>query len=199
MPTEETKQPIDLEARLEQMLQPAIDAMALQMQEFIKQQVAPLTGRLEAIEQGSTATEETKAPKDKAESALEARLKLLEQELAQAKELQQQRDKEAASLRFDKSLNDALDGKDVLHKQLVQELLQGRIKNDAVEKDGSWLTKDGKKVSEAVEEFLGSDAGKHFLPSKTKPAGTGTKQPDTSKPATTNAKTLADELMSVKW
>lgn len=150
------------------------DLLTLNQQEA----TTALEKRLAALEKPQDIDQE---PSDKATEALEARLKTLEAQLKQEQERLVAQEQTAASLRFDSSLSSVLDEMKPLHKGIVQELLATRIKQDAVEKDGSWLTKDGKTIKEAIASFFDTDAGKHFLPSSHQDgAGTTVAQPSRS-------------------
>jgi hypothetical protein len=163
-----------LDEQLETLLEPMQAAIISSLQEYVTSLVTPLQQRLDTLAK----PQETSKPE---ETPLEARLKLLETELSQAKEKETLREAEASSSRFDKLLSDTLDGQQgLLYKSEVAELLAARIKSKAVEKDGQWLTKDGKTLQETVSEFFQSASGKHFLPANHQD-GTGTPQPSGSR------------------
>lgn len=147
---------------VEDLLKPAVDEMIGNVRDYMGESQKGLEKRLEALEKNP---EKPQDKQDKTEIALEARLKSLEAQLKDEQDLRANQEKQASSLRFDSHLGSTLDELKPLHKGVVQELLANRIKQDAVEKDGIWLTKDGKTVKEAATEFFGTDAGKHFLPS----------------------------------
>lgn len=169
----------DLETTVVNLLAPTVESF--------KQELA---GRLEAVEKaGSTAK-----PKDKAESAMEQRIRGLEEQLKAAEEARANQEKASASLRFDQELSKTLDGTSPLHKGIVQELLATRLKQDAVEKDGVWLTKDGKTLAESTKGFFETPEGQHFLPSSHQ-NGAGTSEPKGNKTAPAGT-SLADELAS---
>jgi hypothetical protein len=116
------------------------------------------------------------------EDPLNSRLAKLEKQLKEATEREKARELEAQQLRFSNTLGSALAGKgNILHQKIVAELLENRYKSGAIERDGEWYTKDGSKLSEAVESFFSSDEGLHFLPSNHQ---NGTQTPTNKQPAT---------------
>lgn len=167
---------------IEQIVKDALGQNKQDTEKLVGDLLKPTVDRLAALEKPQDpikTPDKVNKPQDKAESALEARLKTLEAQLKQEQDLRAAQEKQASSLRFDSSLSSTLDEMKPMHKAMVQELLANRIKLDAVEKDGSWLTKDGKTIKEAITEFFGTDAGKHFLPSNHKDgAGTTESQPN---------------------
>lgn len=100
----------------------------------------------------------------KAETALEQRIRVLEEQLTKAEEARQAQEKASANLRFDQQLSQELDGASPLHKGIVKELLANRLKADAVETEGSWLV-NGKTLAEVTKSFFETPEGQHFLPS----------------------------------
>ncbi|MFB2876914.1 hypothetical protein [Floridanema aerugineum] len=172
--------------------------------------ITPLAARLETLEKNNSVPkqpekkpEQPKEDKQDTKEALvktlENRLKNLETELNKAKEEQKRRDAEAVSMRFDNTLLTALDKQPVLHKAVVIELLSNRFKNGALEKDGSFYTADGQTLQEAVDAFLTTEAGKHFLPAQSLPNGTGTPAPNKNKPGQqkiTTAEALRQAFLS---
>lgn len=162
----------DIEKLVEDLLKPTVDTLINDVRAYMSESADSLDKRLKTLE-GSKDT--TNKPQDPAESALDARIKALEAQLRDAEDKRVAQEKQATSLRFDSSLSAVLDDAKPLHKGIVQELLSTRLKQDAVEKDGSWLTKDGKKLQEAISDFFTTDAGKHFLPSSHKD-GAGSKE-----------------------
>lgn len=177
--TDNNDKTLGLDEQLEALLEPMQAAIISSLQEYVTQLVTPLQQRLDTLAQEPPPA--SPGQPEGVESALDARVKSLENELKQAKEKEQLREAEASSSRFDKLLSDTLDSQQgLLYKPEVSELLAARIKSKAVEKDGQWLTKDGKTLQEAVIDFFKSDAGKHFLPANHQD-GTGTPQPSGSR------------------
>lgn len=178
---------------IEKIIRDALDLNKQDSVKLVEDLLKPTVDRLAALEkpQETPKTQDKASKPDKAESALDARVKDLEAKLKQAEELRVNQEKQASSLRFDSSLSSALDELKPLHKGVVQELFANRIKQDAVEKDGSWLTKDGKTIKEALSEFFGTDAGKHFLPSNHQDgAGTVESQPNRTTPVVDTVEAL---------
>ena len=183
----------EIEQLVESLLKPTVDEMIKNVRDYLGESQSALEKRLETLEKPTTTTK----PQDKAESALEARLKTLEAQLKQEQDLRAAQEKQASSLRFDSSLSTSLDELQPLHKSVVQELLATRIKQDAVEKDGSWLTKDGKTIKEAITDFFGTDAGKHFLPSSHKDgAGSTESAPDRTQTQISTAEALRQAFLA---
>lgn len=183
----------DTEKLVDELLKPTVDHLIKQVGDYMGESQTTLEKRLEALEKPQSAPK----TQDKAESALEARLKTLEAQLKQEQDLRATQEKQASSLRFDSSLSTTLDELQPLHKSVVQELLATRIKQDAVEKDGSWLTKDGKTIKEAITDFFGTDAGKHFLPSSHKDgAGSTESAPDRTQPQISTAEALRQAFLA---
>lgn len=168
----------------------------------LEEQIRPINDRLGQFEIAGTPKEiseepeVTKESKDPAFEALTNRLAKLEADNKTLAEKNTQREQASQQLRFENTLGSALAGKgNVLHQQLVSEILSSRLKSGAVEKDGEWFTKDGSKLSEAVDSFFGSEQGLHFLPSNHQ-NGTGT--PATRQPAANtkqNAKDMSLDAM----
>lgn len=172
----------DTEKLVADLLKPTVEQLTLHVGDLEKRLTTPPSfplNRGDARGEATKAQDPANKPQDKAELALEARLKTLEAQLKKEQDLRAAQEKQASSLRFDSNLSSTLDEMKPIHKAMVQELLANRIKQDAVEKDGSWLTKDGKTIKEAITEFFGTDAGKHFLPSSHQDgAGTTESQPN---------------------
>lgn len=167
----------NIEELVESLLQPTVDALLNEVKTYMTTNAKQLSDRLDAIEKRPTeAPKDENSTKGKAESAMEQRIKALETQLQQAEEARQAQEKAAQAMRFDSALGGTLDAISPMHKQVVQELLANRMKQDSVEKDGMWLTKDGKTMDEAVKGFFETPEGKHFLPSQHKD-GAGTKEP----------------------
>lgn len=132
-------------------------------------------------------------PETPKEDPLNSRLAKLEKQLKESTEREKAREIEAQQLRFSNTLGNALAGKgNVIHQQLVSEILENRYKNGAFEKDGEWYTKDGSKISEVVESFFSSEVGLHFLPSNHQ---NGTQTPGTKAPSAPT--TPVDDLDSM--
>lgn len=133
---------------------------------------------------------------------LAKRLANLEKQLKEAQDREQARIKEAEELHFGNVLKDALASKgSVLHQGLVSKLLGYELRNGAVQKDGEWYTKDGLKLSEAVDKFFSTPEGLHFLPSNHQ-NGTATpthKQPQGNQPVSTKDLSLDDMLADSQW
>lgn len=153
---------------LPDLLKPTVDTLLADVKTFMAESVSPLADRVEAIAQAPK-EQSKEQPKEQSQDdpkdPLQARVKLLEQQLAQAAEKEAQAAKVAEDGRFSSTLNTELDKLSPLHKGVVQELLSTRLRKDAVEKDGEWLARDGKKLPEVIQEFFKSPEGMHFLPS----------------------------------
>lgn len=179
---------------IEQIIKDALGQNKQDTEKLVGDLLKPTVERLSLLEKPTDAPlpqDKGNKPQDKAELALEARLKTLEAQLKQEQDLRAAQEKQAYSLRFDSSLSSALDAMKPLHKGVVQELLANRIKQDAVEKDGSWLTKDGNTINEAIASFFTTDEGKHFLPSSHQDgAGSTEAQPNRSTTAVDTVEAL---------
>ncbi len=161
-----------IQASLDKSLPAIIKGAFGELQSHFSEQLKPISERLSAFEVAT----EPKDPQDSTElpqsndpafQALTKRLAKLEADNKALADKEQQRAKEAEQLHFDNTLGKSLASKgNVLHQDLVTEILATRLRNGAVQKDGEWYTKDGAKLSEAVESFFGSEQGLHFLPSK---------------------------------
>lgn len=149
---------------LPELLKPTVDTLLSDVMSFMAESVTPLSDRIAELSQPKeTPTEQPKEQSDSSDPMV-ARVKLLEDKLAQAAEKEAKQEAAAQDLRFSNSLNGELDKLSPLHKNIVQEILSNRIRKDVVEKDGQWLTKDGKTLSETVKNFFDSPEGQHFLP-----------------------------------
>ena len=113
----------------------------------------------------NTETNQEEAPTMPQDDNLMTRVKLLEQQLADAAKQQQEQAKIASDLRFSNALSSELDKLSPVHKGIVQELLSSRLRGTSEEKETGWLTKEGKTLSESVATFFASPEGMHFLPS----------------------------------
>ena len=145
----------------------------------------PDTAPTEDQEQPSNDTENTETNQEEAptmpqEDTLMTRVKLLEQQLADAAKQQQEQAKVASDLRFSNALSSELDKLSPVHKGIVQELLSSRLRGTSEEKETGWLTKEGKTLSESVATFIASPEGIHFLPSS-HVNGVGAQETATSK------------------
>ncbi|MBW4558430.1 MAG: hypothetical protein KME59_21395 [Trichormus sp. ATA11-4-KO1] len=162
-----------------------------EFESYFNEQLKPINDRLNQFEVASEPEPDNSDP-------VANRLKMLEAKLAESEAREQQRVKEAEDLHFSNNLKDALATKgNVLHQGLVSEILSRELRNGAVQKDGQWYTKDGSKLSEAVDRFFGTPEGLHFLPSQHQ-NGTGTpglKQPPGNQPV--NPKDVSvDDMIS---
>lgn len=170
---------------LPDMLQPSIDVLLNDVKTFMGETVTPLADKIESLGVSQNAAQQDTSTDDTVDTAtstpenitedetqempndtLQARLKLLEQKLADAEAKEAKQAKEAQDMRFNSTLSSELDKLSPLHKSIVQELLATRLRADATEESGSWLTKDGKTIKEAIETFFATPEGMHFLPSK---------------------------------
>lgn len=107
---------------------------------------------------------------------LDNRVKELEKQLSEATAKAEEQAKREASLSFDRELSKVMDGYPVQFKDVAFEVVANRVKAEAANSNGEWLTKDGKKLSEYVKEFTSSDFGKHLMPANHQD-GLGSKQP----------------------
>lgn len=193
MPEELKPQPqVDIEGKLESMLAPLLEGVASQMKLYVTEQLKPITDRIALFEQ-------PQQPKTTKEDPLTNRISLLEAQLKEQSEKLAVKETEASNLRFTQALSSAV-GDKVLHKDLVTEVLQKRLQDGSTEKDGTWFTKDGQKLAEAVSGFFSSEQGKHFIPSNAQ-SGVGTKQPGLHLGTDRNTKdmTLAEVFSNVQW
>ena len=172
------------------LLEPVTKQLLGDVKAFMDEQVHPLADKVDAIEkakatptepekpapdadaeQPNDSTDETQEtpqdmPNNTEDNALMNRVKLLEQQIADANKREQEQAKVASDMRFNTSLSSELDKLSPVHKGIVQELLANRLRNEATEDNGTWLTKDGKTLTENVSSFFASPEGMHFLPSK---------------------------------
>lgn len=165
---------------VETLLKPTVESMTATLNRFVVDTNDSFEARFTALEAPKT-NPATKDTKQTSESALDARIRGLEQQLADTEAKRQAQELQAQQLRFDNSLSTELDGiPNLLQKPLVKELLANRLKAGVTEKDNSWLTKDGKTLTEAVKEFMSSDSGLHFQAADHRD-GAGTSEPKTEK------------------
>lgn len=141
-------------------------------QTYIDTKLAPVEAQLVTLSKPPDPVEvpETSNPN------LDARVKDLEKQLADATAKSEEQAKREASLNFDRELSKVMDSYPVQFKDVAFEVVSNRIKSEAANTNGEWVTKDGKKLSEYVKEFTNSDFGKHLLPSN-HTDGLGNKQP----------------------
>jgi hypothetical protein len=165
---EETNMSLDPETKsyIETVLTSSLKSSFGELRNYFDTLVTPISQRLDAFEVASVPQETPGELEGVKDDPLSKRLAKLESDLKAASEREAAREAEAQSLRFDKALSGSLTSKgNLVHQGIVSELLSNRLRNGALEKDGEWLTKDGLKLSEAVENFFGTPEGSHFLPS----------------------------------
>ncbi len=179
-----------LAEELPALLKPTTDKLLGDVTEFMNGVVSPLADKIETFAatpkeelKDAVDTETTNEPTEDSTMSndpLMARVKLLEQQLADAAAKQEAQEKAARDMRFSSTLSAELDKLSPIHKSVVQELLANRLKGDAQEKDGQWLAQDGKTLTEAIEGFFKTPEGMHFLPSN-HVNGAGVTEPQTPK------------------
>lgn len=169
-------------------IQQYLDTMSKSMldtlKSYMESKITPLATRLEEI---------ANPPKDKPvppKDALTARLTELENQLVEAKKVQETKDKEASQLRFNQALSQELDNYPLSFKSDTFQILQSRLQ-DVTEVDGKWQLKDGKLLTEYISTFMGTDLGKHLQVNSIK-SGTGT--PENRKAPPDVSKTVEAEL-----
>lgn len=174
-----------LEEILPDMLQPSVDVLMSQVKEYMTEVVNPLKEKVETLD---TAPREQPAPETEQQNSIDtdtnntetdteepstdmpndpllARVKLLEQKLAEAEAAKKAQDQAAQDMRFNSTLSAELDKLSPLHKSVVQELLSTRLRKNAEETKAGWLA-EGKTLGETVNAFFTTPEGMHFLPSK---------------------------------
>lgn len=161
------KQAPELSTELIEKLMPAIaDQVAKDLRSFLSEQISPLAERLADFEsryeqENTTAQDLTEEDSGESEaSAMELRVKQLEQALA---------DKEAAEKqsRFDSALRDAVETNGAKFPKEAAAFLKATIAQQVSEtKGGKFLAKDGRDLSAVVKDFFSTDFGKHLLPSQ---------------------------------
>lgn len=175
-----------LENLTEEFFQPATETLTNEIRDYVASMTDGVDKRIKSLEK--TRSPESQSSEAGTESPLDARVKDLEARLQEAEERRVTQEKEASALRFDNTLSATLDEFSPLHKNVVHELLRNRFKDDVTENDNQWLTKKGRTLKEATEEFFGTDEGKHFLASSHRD-GAGTKEPEKQRPIATQIST----------
>lgn len=157
---------------------------------------AYVENRVQLFEDSSISTTPPEAPKAPADNALTARLALLETELQNAKNDREQEAAHSRKMKFDSTVMSAIQGiPQVLHPDILSELMINRLSSGYTEQDGNFITKSGKTVTEAVNEFISTDAGKHFLAPTQQPTGSANPTPDRRTLRAESAKTLTNALL----
>ena len=207
-----------LAEELPALLQPTTAKLLGDVQAYMNEVVHPLADRMASYESvtkedpvvntDATTTENQEQVNDSAEepkqtteevsampedATLLNRVKVLEQQLADAAKLQQEQAKVASDLRFSSALSTELDKLSPVHKGTVQELLANRLRSNSEEKETGWLTKDGKTLAEDVSAFFASPEGQHFLPTK---HVNGVGATETSQPKTGDKIDLESAIMA---
>ncbi len=177
-----------LEEVLPALLKPTTDKLLGDVTEFMNGVVTPLADKIEAVSAAPKAEPQDDINTDTTETSTEdptmsndplmARVKLLEQQLADAAAKQEAQEKAARDMRFNSTLSAELDKLSPIHKNVVQELLANRLKG-ADEVEGKWLY-NGQTLEESIKGFFGTPEGMHFLPSK-HVNGAGVDEPQTPK------------------
>jgi hypothetical protein len=116
--------------------------------------------------------EQTEEPMETPEAA---RLKALEDKLAEA-------DRVATERSFDDALSQAVDGFNPQYRQEALAHLRNTVRDSFTQSDSGWLSKEGKTVAEAVGSFFDSPFGRHLLPPKVS-SGSGTTKPEPVAPS----------------
>lgn len=155
-----------LAEELPKLLKPTTDLLMKDVVDFMRENVEPIEESIKELK--TTSKEKAKdVSKDEPQDTdpLSARVKLLEAQIEQANKDKAAQEAASQDLRFSQTLSGELDKVNPLHKGVVTELLANRFRKDAVEKDGQWLSKDGKNLTEKVAEFFSTPEGSHFMPS----------------------------------
>lgn len=144
---------------------------------------------------GSLQPQEPQGISEESSDPVAKRLAILEAELKKERDERAKERQQAEELDFGNSLKDLLASKgNVLHSGLVSKILASELRQGAKQKDGEWLTKDGLKLSEAVDKFFSTPEGLHFLPSDHQ---NGTSTPVTKLPTgSPQGKPNIDEMLS---
>lgn len=136
------------------------------------------------------------APKQ--DDALASRLALLETELAQTKADKEKQDRDNANLKFRGVIQQTLSANpDLMHTDILNELLCNRFNDEYTYKNGSYITKTGKTVEEEIKSFMDTDAGKHFVKPQQVAKGSNSAPADTKQRLTRNeaVKSLSQALL----
>lgn len=163
---------------------------------YVENRTSQLEDTLNTIQ--APATQDTPdAPENPVDNALTARLALLEKELNETKTARQKQEDESRRLKFSNSIQTAISSiPNVLHGDMLSELMYNRLAEGYTEKDGAFITKNGKTVEEEVKGFIDTEAGKHFLAPKQQSRGSDNPTPATKAAIKTDAaRTLTNALL----
>lgn len=152
----------------EKLFKPVADGIVDTLTGFMETRITPL--------EESLTKPKDEAAKPGEDDPVTARLKALEKQLEDERQARQTEIQKNLDLDFEQSLGGLLGGKNVLHGEWLRKQLVNDLRKDAKKEGDRWLTADGKTLDEAVEGFLSTDTGKHFLPPQSTP-GTGTPKP----------------------
>jgi hypothetical protein len=152
----------DTQKTFEAMLEPVTQTLSQEIATFVTEQTTALEARL-----GATPS----APDASPDTAVSARLAKLEIDLKAAVAARETAESDRQRSESRQALSREISGFNPLHSAEVQDLLAARF-GDLQAKEGAYLLKNGQTLTEAVQGFFGSDAGKHFLPAVQGGAGT---------------------------
>lgn len=150
--------PEEITALVEKLLEPVSATLIKDVQDFMKDTVKPLEDRLAGLE-----APKEEAPAPTGDDPLSKRLQDLEKQLADQRAEKEAQDKAIAASQFKDALGKAVDVHNPKYRSEVLDILINRLQDGAVNKDGQWLTKEGKTLDEATASFFTSDFGKHHL------------------------------------
>lgn len=147
----------DLEQIQKDLIAPLTDQLTTAVQDVLDKRFQPYEDRLLELETKPepNKTQETKTETE-ADDPVQKRLNELEKQVEEAK-------KKEAEADFGNALGGIVDGFKPKYRSEVISHLKGLQDGAKKQPDGSYVTKDGKKLSEAVSEFFSSDYGKHHL------------------------------------
>ena len=146
-----------LDEALANVLKGALKELKKDLTTQMSASIAPINERLAQYEM-------TTAPQEKVDPSVTTtpETAALLERLQRMEKVEQERVVELQKLKFDGALNKLLGNHSPIHGDMVRELLANRY-NKAIEKNGEWYLPNGSKLSEEVEGFFSSDAGRHFV------------------------------------
>lgn len=160
-----------------------------QITKAIDERVKPIEEALTQPDTPPAATDKPKTEDPAPDSPTAKRLADLEKQLADEKLAREQKERQIEDNEFEGVIKSAIGSKKVLTPDFLSKALYRELREGAVKQGDNWLTKDGKPIGEAIDTFLGTAEGKHFLPAQST-SGTGT-------PKNSNVKSTSDRKPSV--
>lgn len=171
----EGENPPDIEKMLQTMLDNALEGIVTRLNSYVDQVTLPLNESVQQLSQQLSQQQPAQPSQEAQDDPVQARLKMLEEQLSQAEQRRLDAEKQQLDTKRNGTLSALLNEHQLVNRSVLEEYLGSKLSSAKYDNGtGEFLTKDGKKMKEFVNEFLSSDQGKHFLAADV-PQGLGTK------------------------